>query len=88
MIDFPLQDGEAVFIKVWGFCCITTCNLKGFLFGFHVTDIHKIVQIGEVKWKKNLFHKMYKKNETVVHGYVFTPFAMKPLIKIIIIIIK
>jgi hypothetical protein len=29
--------------------CITTCNLNGFLFGFHVMDIHKIVQIGEVK---------------------------------------
>ena len=34
------------------FCCITTCYLNGFLFGFHVIDIHKIVQIGEVKWKK------------------------------------
>ena len=31
------------------FCCITTCNLNLFLFGFHVMEIHKIVQIGEVK---------------------------------------
>jgi hypothetical protein len=33
------------------FCGITTCNLNGFLFGFHVMDVHKMVQIGEVKWK-------------------------------------
>jgi hypothetical protein len=31
------------------FCCITTWIINGFLFGFHVTDIDKIVQIGEVK---------------------------------------
>jgi hypothetical protein len=31
------------------FCCITTCNLNGFLIGFHVMDIHKIVKIGKVK---------------------------------------
>ncbi|KAM9537119.1 coatomer subunit zeta-1 isoform 1-T1 [Salvelinus alpinus] len=24
------------------FCCITTCNLNGCLFGFHVMDIHKM----------------------------------------------
>ena len=36
------------------FFCITTCNLYGFLFGFHVMDIHKIVQIGEVKWKSGV----------------------------------
>jgi hypothetical protein len=29
------------------FCCITTCNLNGFL--FNAMNIHKIVQIGEVK---------------------------------------
>ena len=32
------------------FGCITTCNLNRFLLVFHVMDIHKIVQIGEVKW--------------------------------------
>jgi hypothetical protein len=26
------------------FCFITTCNLNGFLFGFHVMDMHKIVK--------------------------------------------
>ena len=34
------------------FCFIATCNLNGFLFGFLVVDIHKIVQIGEVKCRK------------------------------------
>ena len=46
MNSFPL----AVFL----FCCITTCNLNWFLFGFHVMDINKIVQIGEVKQNKLL----------------------------------
>uniref|UniRef100_A0A8C8MH78 Protein kinase domain-containing protein n=1 Tax=Oncorhynchus tshawytscha TaxID=74940 RepID=A0A8C8MH78_ONCTS len=34
------------------FCCITTCNLNGFLFGFHVMDILTIVQIVEGKFLK------------------------------------
>ena len=32
---------------------ITICNWNRF--GFNVMDIHKIVQIGQVKWKKNFF---------------------------------
>ena len=31
-------------LGVFPSCCITTCNLNGFLFGFHVMDKHKIVQ--------------------------------------------
>ena len=36
-----------------------------FLFGFHVMDIHKIVQIGEVKLKKGLVLKNYKNVKVV-----------------------
>jgi hypothetical protein len=52
------------------FCCITTCNLNGFLFGFNVMNIHKIVQIGEVKVKKiSCFPKKCKcKNWKVVRA--------------------
>jgi hypothetical protein len=41
------------------FCCITTCNLNRCLFGFHVMDRHKTVQIGEVKLIKELVSKNY-----------------------------
>ena len=45
-----------VFIPLGFSYFVTTCNLIGFLFVFHVMDIHNIVQLGEVKWKKkNLF---------------------------------
>jgi hypothetical protein len=48
-------------IAVFLFCCITTCNLNRFLFGFHVMDMQKIVQIGGVKFKKeHLFKKCLK----------------------------
>ena len=47
-------------------------------------DIHKIVQIGEVKLKKLLVSENSKKikNGKVVNAYVLTPFTMKHLNKI------
>ena len=44
-------------------------------------DIHKVVQTGEVKGKKLLSNNV-NKTKKVVHAYVFTHFAMKPLNKI------
>ena len=71
---------QKVFIPLafFVFCCITTCNLNRFLFGFHVMDIHKIVQIGEIK----LLFKIIFLNRKGVGAYAFIPFAMKPVNKI------
>jgi hypothetical protein len=46
-------------------------------------DRHKIVQIGQVKFKKLLVSNKFNKNKIgkVVSAYVFMPFAMKPLNK-------
>ena len=46
-------------------------------------DILKIVQIGEVKYKNNMFLKIQKINNVkLVRAFVFIPFAIKPLNKI------
>jgi hypothetical protein len=51
----------------WRFSCFVALQpviLNGFLFGFLVMDIHKIVKIDEMK-KKNLFHKINVKGVRV-----------------------
>jgi hypothetical protein len=55
-----IQCLEKVFIPFGVFTILLHYNLQFKLnyFGFHVMDIHKIVQIDEVKCKNNLFCKI------------------------------
>jgi hypothetical protein len=55
-----LQCLAKVFIPPWCFSYFVALQL---VFVFHVIDIHKIVQIGEVKLKNNLFKNNNNNNK-------------------------